>query len=70
MDFPPLLKETLIREMRKKGESTENLKLDIVYRKKAVTNYKIAEEGEKPNVEVVCGLGTPVSPELYKGVVL
>ncbi|KAK4289238.1 hypothetical protein Pmani_037781 [Petrolisthes manimaculis] len=32
-------------------------------------NARVAEEGEQPNVNISVGLGTPVSPQLYKGVI-
>lgn len=32
-------------------------------------NSRVAEEGEEPNVEITVGLGTPVSPQLYKGLI-
>lgn len=32
-------------------------------------NSRVAEEGEEPNVEITIGLGTPVSPQLYKGLI-
>lgn len=32
-----------------------------------VGNARVAEEGEEPTVEISIGLGTPVSPQLYKG---
>ncbi|CAH1964074.1 unnamed protein product [Acanthoscelides obtectus] len=66
MEFPPLLKELLIREAEAKGEKIEEPKLRIVYNKRSIrTNYRIAKEGETPTVEFAIGLGEPRSPGLY-----
>lgn len=69
MEFPPLLKELIRREYLKEG-ITEEPKLEIVYSKRKFKNYRIAEDGEKVDVEIVSGLGKPVSSSLYKGVSL
>jgi small subunit ribosomal protein S34 len=50
MDFPPLLKELLIKEKKAKGEVLEELKLDVVYQKKNNGTYRIANEGEEPTI--------------------
>lgn len=69
MEFPPLLKELLIRNAKAKGNNLEEeIKLEIFYNKQSLNmSYKIAKDGEKPTVEIVSGLGKPVSPRLYEG---
>ncbi|KAJ8924903.1 hypothetical protein NQ315_001060 [Exocentrus adspersus] len=71
-DFPPLMKELILRDIRAEGGNTkEELKLEIVYNKASKrTKYRIAEDGEKPNVEIVMGFGKPASPSLYEGIKL
>lgn len=67
IEFPPVLKQLLMTEMEKKGE-TEELVLDVICQQGRESKYRIANEGEKPNVEIPLGLGTPASPDLYKGI--
>ncbi|KAJ8953990.1 hypothetical protein NQ314_007183 [Rhamnusium bicolor] len=71
-EFPPIMKELILREMKEKGEKlTEVPPLEIVYSKcSKKTKYRIAKDGEEPNVEIVMGFGTPVSPSLYEGIKL
>ncbi|XP_003702760.1 mitochondrial ribosomal protein S34 [Megachile rotundata] len=64
VEFPPLLKEMLIREAKKKN-TTPVLHMPAIYNLKGIKNYKVAEEGETPNVDVVMSLGTPATPHLY-----
>lgn len=68
MDFPPLLKQLIMRET--KGEINNDPKMEIVYHPKVRTSklYRIAQEGEVPDVTFDCGLGTPVSPSLYENI--
>ncbi|XP_050298258.1 28S ribosomal protein S34, mitochondrial [Anthonomus grandis grandis] len=70
MEFPPLMKELLLRE-KKSGESGKNnidLELNIKYNPMSrYTKYRVAKEGEEPNVKFTMGIGTPVAPRLYKG---
>lgn len=71
MDFPPLLRELILRE-RSTEEKLENEepKMEIVY-KTTTSNpllYRLVEEGETPTVEITPKLGTPNAPRLYKGV--
>lgn len=68
MEFPPLMKELIMREMKEKGEDVKEPRLTIVYHLDRSNNFKIAEDGETPTVEITCGLGTPISPNLYKGI--
>nr|CAI5826003.1 unnamed protein product [Callosobruchus analis] len=66
MEFPPLLKELLIREAEAKGEKIKEPKLEVVYNKRSIkTAYRVAKEGEIPTLEIAVGLGKPVSPNLY-----
>ncbi|XP_056629710.1 uncharacterized protein LOC130440510 [Diorhabda sublineata] len=69
MNFPPLLKDILIKIGKSKGEDVSDLKLNIFYNQTSLMEkYKIAEGDEQPTVEIVEHLGTPVSPRLYEGV--
>ncbi|CAG9831566.1 unnamed protein product [Diabrotica balteata] len=72
MDFPPLLKEIIKRIAKSKGENvTEDPKLNIFYNQTSLQHsYRVAEENEKPTVEIVQSLGTPVAPRLYEGIKL
>lgn len=57
MDFPPLFSQILIRQMKAKGiTEPEQLKLTIQYNitNMELKNYKIAEEGETPTVQIQC----------------
>lgn len=64
------MKELILRDIRAEGlEVTEEPKLEIVYnRVSKKTKYRVAEDGEKANVEIVMGLGKPAAPSLYEGV--
>ncbi|KAG6794380.1 hypothetical protein HZU73_09944 [Apis mellifera caucasica] len=66
-NFPPLLKEILMRQKNLKEESSD-LKLTIKYAPLGIKNYKIAEEGETPTVNIEIGLGEPASPSLYANI--
>lgn len=63
IDFPPLLKQLLLKET---GDS--NMKLELQYVQGTRNSYRLAAEGEKPTIEFSSGLGTPASPNLYKNV--
>nr|CAH7727077.1 unnamed protein product [Callosobruchus chinensis] len=66
MEFPPLLKELLIREAEARGQKIEEPKLEVAYNRRSIkTSYRVAKEGETPTVEIAVGLGKPVSPNLY-----
>lgn len=70
MEFPPLLKELILRD-NKIDKSFKTPRLEVCYNRTSTeTKYRIAEEGETPTFELPVGLGTPVSPELYEGVKL
>lgn len=62
-EFPPLLKRFLSKE-----KNDPNVKLKIKYFDGVDSYYRVANEGEKPNVTFESGLGIPVSPNLYKTV--
>ena len=69
MEFPPLMKEIIKRQMKAEG------KPDIEPRLPATFNFtnnldlhRMAEEGETPDFEIKMGLGTPASPSLYKNI--
>lgn len=62
MEFPPLLKEFLIKET-----GNENIKLDVYLKRGHNKFYRLAKEGEKPNVTIPMNIGKPASPSLYKG---
>jgi len=70
MEFPPLMKELIVREAKMKGmeASKEDLELEVVYNMNGKKNkYRIAEKGEEPTETITMGLGKPVSLRLYKG---
>ncbi|XP_022901944.2 small ribosomal subunit protein mS34 [Onthophagus taurus] len=72
MALPPLLKEVIIREMKADGKIVKDEPMiEIVYNRHVIKNKKIntriANEGEKPNVEINIGLGKPSCSRLYKG---
>ncbi|GAB0100773.1 mitochondrial ribosomal protein S34 [Sergentomyia squamirostris] len=61
IDLPPLL-----REYVKDETSEENPQMPLVINKSpGYKTYRLAEEGEKPTVDLVMGLGTPANPRLY-----
>lgn len=62
-EFPPLLKKFLIEET-----GNPDVKLELKYFDGVDSLYRVAEEGETPNVTFEAGLGVPVSPNLYKNV--
>lgn len=68
IEFPPVMKDCLIKEMVKKGEPVEKLELPLVFKKSILSRYRVANEGEKPNIEITLGLGETVSPSLYEGI--
>ena len=69
MEFPPLMKEIFKRQMKAEGKPVTEPRLTVKYN---LTNNlelsRIAEEGEIPDFEIQIGLGTPVSPNLYKNI--
>lgn len=67
-NFPPLLKEILIRQTKNLKKESSDLKLKLKYAPLGIKNYKIAEEGETPTVNVDIGLGKPASPSLYTNI--
>lgn len=68
-DFPPLLKELIVRANKIKGEPNEDPKLEIVYNPNGLkTKYRIANEGETPTTDLPSGLGIPASPSLYENI--
>ncbi|XP_018329822.1 uncharacterized protein LOC108740116 [Agrilus planipennis] len=70
-NFPPLLKELIYRDAEVKGETLkEEPKLKIIYKESMQSCYRVAKEGETPNVQIAYGLGTPISPSLYQGIKL
>lgn len=62
MDFPPLLRQFIANET---GNTNPMLPLKI--HKTQTTTTRIAEEGERPNIEIGMGLGRPLSAKMYKG---
>lgn len=54
MELPPLLKAFVIKET---GQT--DVKMPVKIRKSPFKNFRLAEEGETPNVELVMGVGTP-----------
>ncbi|KAJ8958160.1 hypothetical protein NQ318_006099 [Aromia moschata] len=71
IEFPPILKELILRDAGAKEGTTEEPRLELVYNRKSLRNrYRIAEDGEQPTVNFTMGLGKPVSPSLYEGIKL
>lgn len=62
-EFPPLMKHFLVKET-----GNEDIKLELKYFDGLHSLYRVANDGETPNVTFEGGLGTPVSPNLYKNV--
>lgn len=60
MEFPPLMREFLLRENPKL--KAEELRLEMAYTKKV----QIAKDGEKPSIEFEKTISTKFVPELYK----
>ncbi|XP_066951226.1 small ribosomal subunit protein mS34 isoform X1 [Macrobrachium rosenbergii] len=60
IELPPLLKIIAERE----NHECKELKLVV----NNTRTYRLAEDGETPNVNITLGLQTPASPELYEGV--
>lgn len=70
-DFPPLLKELIIRETKATDDHNPQPKLQLLYNPSTLSGqYRIAKEGENPTVDVPSGLGTPISPSLYENLKL
>ncbi|XP_044269367.1 uncharacterized protein LOC123014364 [Tribolium madens] len=70
MEFPPLMKDVLMRENRAKGEDVQDLKLEIVYHKTKTGKYRVAEEGETPTVTFQANIQELPNISLYKNVKL
>lgn len=67
VDFPPLLKKIVLKSKLERGEQIpEKLTLPLPINNGPDNRARIATAEEKPNVEVVMGLGTPISPKLYQ----
>ncbi|CAK9834457.1 hypothetical protein ANTRET_LOCUS10983 [Anthophora retusa] len=67
-DLPPLLKEILIREAQQMKQENPDLKLKLVYNFSGFKNYRIAEEGETPTVEIGMQLEKCANPALYANI--
>lgn len=67
MGLPPLLREFIIRETGEK-----NPQMRVKCNKSTLTNSRLAEEGETPNVILQMGLGEPSesSRYLYEGILI
>lgn len=64
MDLPPLL-----REFVEKETSRKDIKIKVHHKDAVFKSARLAKEGEKPNVEVVMGIGKPhpKAVGLYEG---
>lgn len=67
MELPPLLKEFVMKETGK-----SDVKMPVRLSKSLFSNSRTANEGEKPNFELVMGVGQPhpKSHSLYEGIKL
>ncbi|XP_055913331.1 uncharacterized protein LOC129946970 [Eupeodes corollae] len=61
IEFPPLLREFVREET-----GNENPMMKVHFKKNINKLARLAEPGEKPNIEISMGLGKPVSPKLYE----
>ncbi|XP_016840117.1 uncharacterized protein LOC107980955 [Nasonia vitripennis] len=69
MEFPPLMKEFVIRQMKLEGIKNKEPKMPIKYNDSGLKTYRVAKEGETPTEpEPSIGLGTPASPSLYANI--
>lgn len=67
--FPPLMRELILREAKASGQEIKaEPQLTLRYATGVNNHTRVAEEGEISNVDFGVGLGTPVSPSLYKGI--
>ena len=65
-DFPPLLRELIIQDMKANGTyKGEEPRLPLIY---PVPDYKVAKEGETPSIVLNPDLGTPIAPRLYEDI--
>ncbi|KAG5676760.1 hypothetical protein PVAND_006569 [Polypedilum vanderplanki] len=62
MEFPPLLKEFLIKETGNK-----DIKMKVHLKKGHNKNHRLALEGEKADIKIPIDIGKPISPSLYEG---
>ena len=69
VEFPPLMKELMLRRLKAKGERiTEEPRLPVLYNNYGNKRYRVAEEGETPTAKITIALGVPASPSLYANV--
>lgn len=69
MEYPPLLREILIRQMKAKGEPVKEPKMKLYYNPYGMKTYRVAEEGETPTEpEPVMGLVNPIAPRLFENI--
>lgn len=61
MEMPPLLREFISDETKQ-----INPKMKVHFKENINKFSRLAKKGEKPNIEIPIGLGTPVSPKLYE----
>lgn len=67
MDYPPLMREILIRQMKAQGQPVTEPKLTVKYNFTNKFNLiRLAEEGEKPDYELKIGLEREKYSELFK----
>lgn len=63
-NFPPLLREIILRKLKAKGVEEEPEML-LHYNDYGNKLYRVAKEGETPTVNITLGHGKTVSPSLY-----
>ncbi|XP_043477724.1 uncharacterized protein LOC122508438 [Leptopilina heterotoma] len=69
MEFPPLVKELLLRQMKNQGKPITEPKLNIKYNfKNKFTLNRIAEDGETPDFEIKMTLQRRNDSKLYSNV--
>ncbi|XP_034933933.1 uncharacterized protein mRpS34 [Chelonus insularis] len=69
MELPPLMKIVMERQFKAKGVDGP-LDMEVVYNftRAGTKPYRIAKDGETPNVKLSISLGKPASPNLYANV--
>ncbi|XP_015590914.1 28S ribosomal protein S34, mitochondrial isoform X2 [Cephus cinctus] len=71
VDFPPLLKELVLRDMKAAGTPvTEEPRLQLHYNitNSNIKKYRPAKEGEKPDIEFTMSMGKPTHSILYANI--
>ncbi|KAF5304053.1 hypothetical protein FQA39_LY01838 [Lamprigera yunnana] len=63
-EFPPILRELIIREMKAKGEEVVEPQLRLIYATGQFSFHRVAEENEVPNVQLENKFGKAITSTL------